>query len=194
MITKVCSKCKVEKSLDDYYGDKRQRLGVQPCCKECFKKRAYAYRRSPRGRSVWKKYVSRPEFRKIANSRLCAFRKTGKFKEYWKKYVRTDGFKKYMREFEKKNRQRPDVRFKDKVRCEKYRAQKISSSDGTVTVDSVQELLKQQENKCKLCGISLNERKPHMDHIYPISKGGVHTISNIQWLCYICNISKSNKI
>lgn len=43
---------------------------------------------------------------------------------------------------------------------------------------------------CMKCG-SMN--KVHIDHIKPVSKGGLWCLSNFQFLCETCNISKSNK-
>jgi len=50
---------------------------------------------------------------------------------------------------------------------------------------------------CKTCGVS-KESQSHLlleiDHIMPISKGGITTESNLQALCWKCNRAKSNKI
>ena len=49
---------------------------------------------------------------------------------------------------------------------------------------------------CKYCGAS-TEAEPHLlleiDHIVPVSKGGLTTEENLQTLCWRCNRSKSNK-
>jgi len=48
--------------------------------------------------------------------------------------------------------------------------------------------------RCYLCGelIPLGDR--HVDHKYPLSKGGDHTPSNLAIACATCNLKKSDKI
>lgn len=56
------------------------------------------------------------------------------------------------------------------------------------------DVLKRDEFKCKICGISAKEgAKLHIDHIKPVSKGGKTELNNLQTLCERCNIGKSNK-
>lgn len=55
--------------------------------------------------------------------------------------------------------------------------------------------------KCQICGVSTpqrlrgtySRRAPELDHVVPISKGGLHTWSNLQCACRECNGAKSNK-
>jgi 5-methylcytosine-specific restriction endonuclease McrA len=62
-------------------------------------------------------------------------------------------------------------------------------NNGDLTGEQWLELLAQCNYKCVKCG------KPykHMDHIIPISRGGKHTLSNVQPLCAKCNLSKGAK-
>lgn len=47
--------------------------------------------------------------------------------------------------------------------------------------------------KCKLCGSTLNDEvKLHVDHVTPWANGGETVLENLQILCHICNIGKSN--
>lgn len=49
--------------------------------------------------------------------------------------------------------------------------------------------------RCQICGASAAEgAKLHVDHIFPVSKGGKTEPGNLQTLCERCNLGKSNKI
>ena len=56
-------------------------------------------------------------------------------------------------------------------------------------------VMKRDNSKCRICGRSpATDPKIilHIDHIVPWSKGGETTIDNLQTLCSVCNIGKSN--
>lgn len=57
------------------------------------------------------------------------------------------------------------------------------------------ELLKLQQNAkvCYWCNESLKGRVVHVDHYDPISKGGLHTLSNLVVTCQSCNNKKHAK-
>jgi 5-methylcytosine-specific restriction endonuclease McrA len=68
------------------------------------------------------------------------------------------------------------------------------SDDGTITAESVIALLKSQDFCCTICAAYLTKSAhKQLDHVKPLSKGGRHTLSNVQWLCRTCNISKGAK-
>lgn len=69
----------------------------------------------------------------------------------------------------------------------RYRSKKIK---GNVTTDQINELFKNQKNCIRCTSIEYLE----IDHIIPLSKGGHHSIENLQLLCRKCNRSKGNKI
>lgn len=52
-------------------------------------------------------------------------------------------------------------------------------------------VLKKYKHTCNYCG---SKDKLHIDHIYPVAKGGLTELKNLQVLCSKCNIKKSNKI
>lgn len=60
-----------------------------------------------------------------------------------------------------------------------------------------QYILQRDNYTCRICGNSLR-KEPNLllevDHIIPISRGGITAENNLQTLCWKCNRSKSNKI
>ena len=54
---------------------------------------------------------------------------------------------------------------------------------------------------CQICGRHIDfdcdsndDRYPSIDHIIPLSKGGLHTWDNVQLACRVCNYQKSDTI
>jgi 5-methylcytosine-specific restriction endonuclease McrA len=56
---------------------------------------------------------------------------------------------------------------------------------------SLKRLVKKTK-ECPYCGADLGVN-PHMDHIYPVSKGGLSIVENLVWCCSICNGLKADK-
>lgn len=53
------------------------------------------------------------------------------------------------------------------------------------------EILKRDHFRCTLCGASANDGvKLHVDHIFPVSRGGSTTRANLRTLCAQCNLGK----
>lgn len=71
-----------------------------------------------------------------------------------------------------------------------YRARRRLAT-GTVIAAEWRALCEYYDNRCLCCGVigSLT-----MDHVVPLSKGGTHTIDNVQPLCGKCNSRKRDKV
>jgi len=83
--------------------------------------------------------------------------------------------------------------------CAKRRAMKASAMIGA-TVSQLAEIAEiyrrakeDPKIRCYLCGHIIEKGHRHVDHIYPLSKGGAHRPSNLAIACDICNMSKNNK-
>ena len=50
----------------------------------------------------------------------------------------------------------------------------------------------ERQNVCPYCSQHLG-LQPHLDHIHPVSKGGMSSIENLVYVCTNCNLRKSNK-
>jgi len=64
------------------------------------------------------------------------------------------------------------------------------------TVDQLKPLLRKEaekrENVCPYCS-GLLGHQPHVDHIHPLSKGGMPLIENLVYVCSDCNLKKADK-
>lgn len=64
--------------------------------------------------------------------------------------------------------------------------------------NSLRNFIKKRDNyTCQMCGVSTMQQSLlllEVDHIIPVSKGGLTTPENLQTLCWKCNRSKSNNI
>ena len=75
---------------------------------------------------------------------------------------------------------------------------KSAAGQRALMTSALREKIKQRDNyTCKKCGNNL-EREPNLlleiDHIMPVSKGGLTSEDNLQTLCWKCNRSKGSKI
>ena len=96
--------------------------------------------------------------------------------------------------FKKARLEQPE-RFRMKVRNRKALRRLTSGSGKTFstsfTLKDWEEIKESFDNQCALCGI---QTKMTIDHIIPLSKGGLHHKSNIQPLCHRCNSGKKDRI
>lgn len=76
----------------------------------------------------------------------------------------------------------------------------IKSVEGqrALMTSNLREKIKSRDNfTCQICSLSANDEKNlllEIDHIIPLSKGGITSESNLQTLCWKCNRSKGSKI
>ena len=56
------------------------------------------------------------------------------------------------------------------------------------------EVFKRDKHRCVACGLTNKEVALTVDHIHPVAWGGKNDLTNLQTMCFKCNIAKNNKI
>jgi hypothetical protein len=81
---------------------------------------------------------------------------------------------------------------------QKIRFRKSALGQRALMTTNLRNFIKSRDNHaCRYCSASI-DAEPHLllevDHIVPVSKGGMSTPDNLQTLCWRCNRTKSNKV
>jgi 5-methylcytosine-specific restriction endonuclease McrA len=78
-------------------------------------------------------------------------------------------------------------RHRESKRPHKRNRRHLMRGDGCITSGELEAMRKKYGKRCALCGVG---GKMTIDHIVPMSRGGRHEASNIQFLCLPCNSAK----
>lgn len=162
---KRCTKCKELLELDCFSANKIYEDGKNYWCKTCYRD----YNKDYANRNKDKFTLAQERYRKNHPGK-ASLRAVKWAQDNIERY--REGQKWYQRL--RKNRVR-------------------SVDDGTIDTAS---LLKIWTGNCAICQNTIiwNTKDTHLDHIIPISKGGIHSIKNVQWTCSHCNLVKSNSV
>lgn len=74
--------------------------------------------------------------------------------------------------------------------------EEIKRERNKMTAKVRERILARDNYTCQICGLSRKDEPHlalHVDHIVPVSKGGKTIDSNLQCLCWQCNLKKSDK-
>lgn len=169
---KVCMKCQEWKLYEDYYRAKNFRDGKRSWCKACenrLGREAYkADPEKPKARTR-ERYHNDPEYR----TRLLELSRQYKERDKERFADRRRAWRQAHSESRKVNEQ-------------KRRIKKLGNG-GEFTLEEWTALCELHGNKCLRCG---STGPLTVDHVVPVSKGGVNSIENLQPLCLSCNSSK----
>jgi 5-methylcytosine-specific restriction endonuclease McrA len=173
VMKKICTKCGINKALEDFYEDSRHKDGRQSECKSCHKLAQAKYDKSDKGKLRDAKY-EKSDKGKLTRAKYAKSDK-GKLRDA--KYMKTDKGKATVARKNSKSRY-----WKSKT------INTLNDKEFNYIVFTA------QNNKCACCGRTFtDELKATRDHIYPVSKGGDFTKETVQALCQSCNSKKNTK-
>lgn len=162
--SKICSKCKVEKSSEEFHTRRGTKCGMLSLCKKCNAQKNLEYTRANRDkvnqrRALWRERNADwyPESRRQYNQKWY---QENKHLHVWKFRLKNN-----RRRLQQGGKHIPDWAWKL--------------------------VLEVCGGACVKCG---STERLTIDHIIPLSKGGEHDISNIQPLCLSCNDKKNVKV
>ena len=162
MKTKVCSKCKQEKTLDQFHKAKKYKEGVGCYCKECSKAVTKNYIESGRAKEIQKngrrKNVIEGQCSSCKESRLSTSRYCLK---HWLWQI--------------------------------LASFKLKKEDIEDLIPGLILKLEKSEYSCFYTGLPLVPGlNASLDHRLPQSKGGTHSLSNLEWVHFSINRMKQN--
>jgi len=166
----TCICCCVEKTHENFYKDKKKKTGFRARCKECEKLLINKESRRAYEKSYWDK--RRDIKRKIVLNSY--YKNEEHHKEKRKEYLKTENGQMHHR--------------KD--------TQNTYAKNKNIFIEIVDpgELYRAQKRICYICNGFFEFNKMECDHVIPISKGGMHTKTNVKIACSNCNKKKGAKL
>ena len=196
MATKQCNKCKEYRTLDNFSKDKSKKDGFRTICTPCGKQ--YIKNNKKRIRERQQKYyqdnkenIYLVHEKYVKDNKEKILEKQRQYRED-NKEKRKKSFKSW---YEKNKEYHRNWKLNNKHLVRQYnsnrRARKMSQLG--FLPDNYIEILEQYDTHCRYCNLDLRTNQYHIDHIIPLSRGGMHDFTNMQLICPTCNFSKGSK-
>jgi hypothetical protein len=171
---KACKDCGLEKPLSEYHKNKNRKDGVTIVCKPCAIQRSKVWQTAnpERVRAVGRKNYAK----NLEQSRAKRRERVNRWYQNHKEEARLRA-----RTYAKNN---PEMK---RISEAKRRVEKLGNGVFVILPKEMNKLL---SSNCSQCGTN---KAITLDHLIPISRGGRHSIGNLQSLCRSCNSSKNSK-
>ncbi len=207
--TKMCTKCRTEKDLSEFYADKRNKDGVRSRCKTCVIDESRQYRichaeeeRAYKFEYNRHYYVKNKDKIRVNKAAYYANNKE-QLREISRKYqlAHCEENKKHCKDYYEANKENERQRVlrwhkehpeAHRAACARRRARKLQAG-GDHTAEDIQRQGECQKWRCWWCGKKC-KKQYHVDHLVPLSQGGHNGPSNIVIACPRCNLSKHDNL
>ena len=189
MDTYVCSACHETKPIACFYRDRSQSNGHTSRCRSCLQaiKKSRRLANLAHHRAYGRAYFHRTREKAHARSQryhaehadaICARKRAQRLND-----------PQHVRAIALAARQRNPEESAAKVM--RYYVRRNHGTGNDVTAEQWKEIKAAFDYRCAYCGRKM--RALTMDHIIPLSKGGLHTASNIVPACKSCNSKKGER-
>lgn len=168
--TKVCTACKVEKSLDDFGMKKRGKDGRQPVCRPCAVEKTKQWRQANPDKDRAAKRAWAQRNAETQNARR-----------------RTEEGKAKQREWAQKHYAEKKIEYIQRGRIVR---EVEAGAEGFCSIEQLLLRIEYYDGMCAYCRVKPYE---HIDHVKPLALGGSGWPSNLRPACAHCNISKNNE-
>jgi 5-methylcytosine-specific restriction endonuclease McrA len=187
--SKVCSVCKEEKNLSEYYKKPGGKFGLNARCKPCHTEATmtWAKENTEATMAIRKRYNSVHK-EKIADSWSEYYDKNKKKISEKKHIYRASNVEKRAEYQKNWNKQNPE---KGVEYAHRRRLRQLDGDIRQFTNKDWEYLLRMFRNSCAYCG---SKGKLTKDHVVPVSRGGRHSVGNIVPACGPCNFSKHDRL
>ncbi len=161
--------------------------------------RSRRYKTSAKGIATGIKYRATAAARELGRLRTIRYRVHNKEKinERAVKYRKTEKGRLVNRKAASKYAKSPRGRFISQInnRINKHlrRASKSPGTNIRLIIEFERSFRKKKRVRCYWCRFYVSPKGAHLDHIVPISKGGLHAIENVCVSCATCNLVKNAK-
>jgi hypothetical protein len=202
-LTKICTKCNCEKELTEFRF-RKDTNNYRNDCKKCssdFSKQ-HRLKNIDKIKERQKEYRLNNKDRKRETDRIYREQQgeelLKKKREYH--YANRDSLIEKKKNYNFKNKEHISKYNKLYRQTENGKASRKNShqkrrtkfKSGDVNTEQLKQLYINTKN-CYWCNCKLEKDDTHLDHFYPLSKGGKHTINNLVLSCSSCNLSKATK-
>lgn len=207
--SKVCTKCKAEKSLHEFHRDSNGALGRKSSCKSCVKEKDRLWHLKNRDKNL----RMRKEYR-LAHLEESRIKGIAWSKEQWKN--NRDYASKKASEYRERNKEKIRLRTKEHrlANIEKYnkwaknrylsnkhmffhnnairRARKLRATPSWADLEKIKDIYRDRQLLSEMTGVL-----HHVDHIIPLQGklvSGLHVGYNLRIIPASENLSKNNKL